>query len=79
MCTLGNGYLATCGAAPESSANGIHYPGAAAGLERLLDELVRHLPEADRVQVGKIEMVATTSGQGRTYQVGQGSQHITER
>jgi alpha,alpha-trehalase len=27
LCTLGNGYFASRGAAPESSANGIHYPG----------------------------------------------------
>jgi alpha,alpha-trehalase len=28
LCTLGNGYFATRGAAPESVADGIHYPGA---------------------------------------------------
>ncbi|HSG86536.1 MAG TPA: hypothetical protein VLA23_09365, partial [Candidatus Limnocylindrales bacterium] len=27
LCTLGNGYVATRGAAPESSAGGAHYPG----------------------------------------------------
>ena len=27
LCTLGNGYFATRGAAPESNADGIHYPG----------------------------------------------------
>lgn len=27
LCTLGNGYFASRGAAPESSANGVHYPG----------------------------------------------------
>ncbi len=27
LCTLGNGYFATRGAAPESEADGIHYPG----------------------------------------------------
>ena len=27
LCTLGNGYLGTRGAAPESSADGVHYPG----------------------------------------------------
>ncbi len=27
LCTLGNGYFATRGAAPESGADGIHYPG----------------------------------------------------
>jgi hypothetical protein len=54
-------------------------PDAADELRRMLDELAGQLPEADRVQVGKIEMSATASGHGRTYQVGQGSQHITER
>jgi len=28
LCTLGNGFFATRGAAPESSDDGIHYPGA---------------------------------------------------
>jgi trehalose 6-phosphate phosphatase len=33
LCTVGNGYLATRGAAPESSADGTHYPGTyAAGV-----------------------------------------------
>ena len=27
LCTVGNGYLATRGAAPESVADGVHYPG----------------------------------------------------
>ena len=27
LCTLGNGYFATRGAAPESRADGVHYPG----------------------------------------------------
>nr|WP_156000986.1 glycosyl hydrolase family 65 protein [Streptomonospora sp. PA3] len=27
LCTLGNGYLATRGAAPESACDGVHYPG----------------------------------------------------
>jgi trehalose/maltose hydrolase-like predicted phosphorylase len=27
LCTLGNGYVATRGAAPESTADGVHYPG----------------------------------------------------
>ena len=54
-------------------------PDAADELRRMLNEIAGQLPEADRVQVGKIEMSATASGHGRTYQVGQGSQHITER
>ncbi|MEO3785511.1 glycosyl hydrolase family 65 protein [Actinocorallia sp. B10E7] len=38
LCTVGNGYLATRGAAPESSADGVHYPGTyAAGVYNRLE------------------------------------------
>jgi trehalose/maltose hydrolase-like predicted phosphorylase len=39
LCTLGNGYVATRGAAPEASADGSHYPGtyAAGCYNRLVD------------------------------------------
>ncbi|GAB2855395.1 hypothetical protein GCM10022221_63650 [Actinocorallia aurea] len=38
LCTVGNGYVATRGAAPESSADGVHYPGTyAAGVYDRLD------------------------------------------
>jgi trehalose/maltose hydrolase-like predicted phosphorylase len=41
LCTLGNGYLATRGAAPESSADGVHYPGTyAAGCYNRLQDTV---------------------------------------
>ena len=41
LCTVGNGYFATRGAAPESSADGVHYPGTyAAGIyNRLTDNV----------------------------------------
>jgi len=41
LCTLGNGYLATRGAAPESRADGVHYPGTyvAGCWNRLRDEI----------------------------------------
>jgi alpha,alpha-trehalase len=41
LCTLGNGYLATRGAAEESTADGIHYPGTylAGGYDRLVSEV----------------------------------------
>jgi trehalose/maltose hydrolase-like predicted phosphorylase len=41
LCTLGNGRFATRGAAPESAADGVHYPGtyAAACFDRLRDEV----------------------------------------
>ncbi len=41
LCTLGNGYFATRGAAPETSADGVHYPGTyVAGLyDRAVTEI----------------------------------------
>ena len=41
LCTLGNGYMATRGAAPESDADDIHYPGtyAAGVFNRLTEEM----------------------------------------
>jgi len=41
LCTLGNGYFATRGAAPESRADGVHYPGTyvAGCWNRLSDEV----------------------------------------
>lgn len=41
LCTLGNGRFATRGAAPESAADGVHYPGtyAAGCFNRLHDEI----------------------------------------
>jgi trehalose/maltose hydrolase-like predicted phosphorylase len=41
LCTLGNGYFATRGAAPESVADDVHYPGtyAAGCYNRLSDEI----------------------------------------
>jgi alpha,alpha-trehalase len=41
LCTVGNGYFATRGAAPESKAGQLHYPGTyAAGVYNRLDDLV---------------------------------------
>lgn len=41
LCTLGNGYLATRGAAPNAVADGVHYPGTylAGGYNRLKSEV----------------------------------------
>ena len=41
LCTLGNGYFATRGAAPESKAGQVHYPGTYAGgiYNRLVDDV----------------------------------------
>ena len=41
LCTVGNGYFATRGAAPESKAGQVHYPGTyAAGVYNRLDDFV---------------------------------------
>jgi alpha,alpha-trehalase len=47
LCTLGNGYFATRGAAPESKADGVHYPGTylAGGYNRLKTELAGRIIE----------------------------------
>ncbi|HYZ00517.1 MAG TPA: glycoside hydrolase family 65 protein, partial [Candidatus Binatia bacterium] len=41
LCTLGNGYFATRGAAAEAQADGVHYPGTylSGGYDRLVSEL----------------------------------------
>ncbi|MEU5992423.1 glycosyl hydrolase family 65 protein [Spirillospora sp. NPDC047418] len=54
LCTLGNGYFATRGAAPESSADGVHYPGTyiAGCYDRLPAEMDgRHTHNADLVNM----------------------------
>jgi alpha,alpha-trehalase len=47
LCTLGNGYFATRGAAPESEADGVHYPGTylAGGYNRLNTEISARIIE----------------------------------
>lgn len=47
LCTLGNGYFATRGAAPDALADGIHYPGTylAGGYNRLTSEIAGHTIE----------------------------------
>jgi trehalose 6-phosphate phosphatase len=41
LCTVGNGYVATRGAAPESTADGVHYPGTyAAGVYNQLQDQI---------------------------------------
>ncbi len=44
LCTLGNGYFATRGAAPNALADGVHYPGTylAGGYNRLTSEIAGH-------------------------------------
>ena len=45
LCTLGNGYFATRGAAPESHADGVHYPATyiAGCFSELRTEIVGHV------------------------------------
>ncbi len=47
LCTLGNGYFATRGAAAESDADDVHYPGTylAGGYNRLKTEIAGHIIE----------------------------------
>jgi trehalose/maltose hydrolase-like predicted phosphorylase len=47
LCTLGNGYLATRGAIPESAADGVHYPGTylAGCYNRLRDDVAGRIIE----------------------------------
>jgi alpha,alpha-trehalase len=49
LCTLGNGYFATRGATPESSADGVHYPGTyiAGCYDRLSTEIEGRLLESE--------------------------------
>ena len=51
LCTLGNGYIATRGAAPESRADEIHYPGtyAAGCYNRLSDKMDGHTIENESI------------------------------
>ncbi|MFC5184109.1 glycoside hydrolase family 65 protein [Actinomadura harenae] len=54
LCTLGNGHFATRGAAPEASADGVHYPGTyiAGCYDRLSTEIAgHHADNADLVNV----------------------------
>jgi trehalose/maltose hydrolase-like predicted phosphorylase len=54
LCTLGNGYFATRGAAPEASADEVHYPGTyvAGCYDRLLTEVAgREVENEDLVNV----------------------------
>lgn len=54
LCTLGNGYFATRGAAPETDADGVHYPGTyVAGCYNRLETTIsgRRLENEDLVNV----------------------------
>ncbi|ADH84854.1 glycoside hydrolase family 65 central catalytic [Desulfurivibrio alkaliphilus AHT 2] len=54
LCTLGNGYFATRGAAPDSAADGVHYPGTylAGGYNRLKTKIAgREVENEDLVNL----------------------------
>jgi alpha,alpha-trehalase len=54
LCTLGNGYFATRGAAPDSAADGVHYPGTylAGGYNRLTTKIAgREVENEDLVNL----------------------------
>jgi alpha,alpha-trehalase len=54
LCTLGNGYFATRGASPDTTADGVHYPGTylAGGYNRLTSEVAgRRVENEDLVNL----------------------------
>lgn len=58
----------------------VSHPQAADELRRLLDEeLIPALPQAVQAWSGTVEMRAKASGQGRVYQVGQGTINVGEQ
>jgi len=67
LCTVGNGYFATRGAAPESKAGQVHYPGTyAAGVYNRLDE-----PVAD-TKTGNESLVNLPNWLPLTFRIGGG-------
>lgn len=70
LCTLGNGYFATRGAAPESGADGIHYPGTylACCYNRLTTEIAgRAVENEDLVNLPNWLPLTFRIGKGRWF------------
>ena len=70
LCALGNGYVATRGAAPEAAADGIHYPGTyVAGLFDRLTSVVagREVESEDLVNVPNWLVLGFRIGRGRWF------------
>ena len=68
LCTLGNGYVATRGAAPESSADDVHYPGTylAGGYDRLTTSIAgREVTNEDLVNIPNWLVLRYRIGRGR--------------
>ena len=81
LCTLGNGYLATRGAAPESRDDGVHYPGTyGAGVyNRLTSEVRGHSVEDEHlVNMASWLPVDLRVAGGRWWSVG-GLRAVEER
>jgi alpha,alpha-trehalase len=54
LCTLGNGYVATRGAAPEADADGVHYPGTyLAGVFNRLDTTIGEVTVSNESMVNQ--------------------------
>ncbi|MDQ3974604.1 MAG: glycoside hydrolase family 65 protein [Actinomycetota bacterium] len=73
LCTLGNGYFATRGAAPESSADDVHYPGTyAAGLfNRLTTRIAgRVIENEDLVNLPNWLSLSFRLGDGAWFDLG---------
>ena len=72
LCTLGNGYFATRGAAPEAAAGDVHYPGTyVAGLyNRLITEVAgREIMNEDLVNVPNWLHLRFRTGDGAWFSV----------
>ncbi|MBA9002771.1 glycoside hydrolase family 65 protein [Thermomonospora cellulosilytica] len=68
LCTLGNGYFATRGSAPESSADGVHYPGTyiTGCYDRLVSEVAGRAVDNE-------DLVNTPDWTALTFRVAEGS------
>ena len=72
LCTLGNGYFATRGAAPDSSADDVHYPGTyvAGGYNRLLSEVAgREVENEDLVNMPNWLPLTFRIGEGAWFRM----------
>ena len=70
LCTLGNGYFATRGAAPENAADDVHYPGTylAGGFNRLETEIAgRTVENEDLVNMPNWLVLRFRPAQGRWF------------
>jgi alpha,alpha-trehalase len=81
LCTLGNGYVATRGAAPESRADGVHYPGTylAGCYDRLVTKIAgRAVENEDLVNIPNWLPLTFRIGEGPWFG-GEGFQILEQR